>query len=102
MVTIYTHPKNKALLKHELALKDPAVLSEIKVVSNEYMSERVTHYDWYPPPSTKFCEYGPEDEDWMRPILKATGDTRFGHVKERDGGPLFIMHRQDQGHIFGR
>jgi hypothetical protein len=48
---------------------------------------------FYPPPATRFVEYGPEDADWMLPL--GLGTEVYFDLRVRndfDFGPLYQPH----------
>ena len=50
---------------------------------SEHIPERSTKARWVPPAGDQFCEYGPEDEAWMRPL-------GLGTVVVEDAGPCYF------------
>lgn len=66
-------------------------LTGMRIIFNEHLPERTTKRVWHPPsPSAdRFCEYGPEDESWMRTLCEWTGDSRYGRIEIVDEGPAF-------------
>lgn len=92
-----THPNNVAILRQtlpELQRKpegsfDPftfmPVFNGIDIVTDKLLPERDIEQKWHPPASgSRFYEYGPEDEHWMRPA-------GLGTIKAIDKGPLFYL-----------
>lgn len=64
-------------------------LGGIPFTFSPYIPERKTRKEWRPPAGDRFCEYGPEDEAWMR-------DLGLGYFVEVDEGPVFYAIDWDQ------
>lgn len=58
-------------------------LCGVPVRFSEHVPARSTRERWVPPEGSRFCEYGPEDESWMRPL-------GLGTVVEDDTGPCYF------------
>lgn len=97
---ILTHPNNEYILRECFPDRDASstipgsltqpldlltpLLTGHQVKFNSAIPERDIKYDWDPPDGDRFCEYGPEDESWMRPA-------GLGTTRAVDNGPLFYM-----------
>ena len=91
---ILTHPNNRKLLEEGLRAGRPDPLDDglkawgldpllgLPVRFTDTIPERNTRQDWHPPEGSRFCDYGPEDEAWMRPL-------GLGRIETVDLGPLF-------------
>lgn len=86
---VITHPDNREILEsinevngHSEYGIPPNIAIRIKFDSS--IPARDIEYEWSPPESDQFCEYGPEDEVWMRPL-------KIGVFTPIDKGPLFYM-----------
>lgn len=86
--TIITHPANKRYLSKlfESVRGDKQIdkLSGTPIEFLETMPERNIERVWLPPADSRFVGYGPEDEEWMKPL-------GLGRMVEVDGGPLFCL-----------
>lgn len=58
-------------------------LCGVPVRFSEHVPARSTRERWVPPAGDQFCEYGPEDEAWMRPL-------GLGSVVIEDAGPCYF------------
>lgn len=56
----------------------------IRIRVDSSIPARDIEEEWSRPKSGRFCEYGPEDEKWMRPL-------RIGVFTQIDKGPLFYF-----------
>jgi hypothetical protein len=78
------HPNNAKLFP---AAKSPAAFASplygIPVHFDKAIPERKLRTKWHPPKGSRFVEYGPEDEPWMRPL-------GLGSVETVDDGPLIV------------
>ncbi len=97
MKKIITHPTNRDALMDAIGATVypdgmyhglPDTLLGIPIMLNDAIPERDIEEVWHPPKDGRFTTYGPEDEDWMRPL----GMGRFEYV---DRGPLFFMVTTD-------
>lgn len=90
---IVTHPNNLNLFEKVAFSGQPRgsfVADGIKIITNEHVAERRISERWVPP-TEAFTEYGPEDEEWMRPL-------GLGTVEYIDEGPLF--YEMDQSAFY--
>lgn len=82
------HPNNRHLFEQAVEVGKPGSvvdsLGGVPVRFTEAVPERITHKEWDAPPPSKFVEYGPEDEAWMRPL-------GLGTVRTVDEGPGFYL-----------
>lgn len=62
------------------------------VTYNPHIPSRNIEYQWEPPEGDRFCEYGSEDEEWMRPL-------NIGNLRPIDNGPLFYMMDESKFNI---
>lgn len=97
---ILTNPNNEHILRECFPDRDagstiPGSLSQPfdmitplltghQIRFNSAIPERDVRHDWNAPEGGRFCEYGPEDEVWMRPA-------GLGTTRTVDNGPLFYM-----------
>jgi hypothetical protein len=85
---IYCHPENVDLLKRRFPASERGgifpLFASMPVYSDHNMPKRFTQEIWHPPGASRFTEYGPEDEAWMRPL-------GLGHVETKDNGPAFYQ-----------
>ena len=93
---IYMNPKNADVLRCVVADRKPSDpppsgfldLCSMPVYFSEFIPERNLIEQWCPPEGDRFCDYGPEDEMWMRHL-------GLGTIKTIDMGPL-ILKMQDR------
>lgn len=88
---LMTHPNNEYILRQVAETRDWAgfrfdvlTISDMEVQFSEVMPERQIEYKWHPPKASRFVDYGPEDEWWMRPA-------GLGWIERIDKGPLFVL-----------
>ena len=88
----YLNPKNADVLRSIVAERGPLDppptpfadrLYSFPVYFSDAVPERNLHEQWCPPECDRFCDYGPEDETWMRPL-------GLGTIKTIDMGPLVL------------
>lgn len=60
-----------------------ALAGSVSIQFSPYVPARSTNERWVPPGGDQFCQYGPEDEAWMRPL-------GLGTVVEEDAGPCYF------------
>lgn len=93
---LHINPKNVHLIKEALDAKSLAAphrrvesfsIADIPMHYSDTVPERDLREQWFPPAGDRFCEYGPEDEHWMRPL-------GLGTVKTIDFGPLIIQMQE--------
>lgn len=84
--SILIHPANSGVFDRiPRAKSDPLTeLAGMRIVYSRAAPLRATEDQWHPPQSDRFCEYGPEDEAWMRPL-------GLGRIETVDTGPWMAV-----------
>lgn len=97
--TLMLHPANRKYLE-EVSFPDatPLVardfLMGMPYTLSEAVPERQTHEEWTPPEGSRFTEYGPEDEAWMKPL-------GLGTTRVVDDGPAFFLVNEPNWGLWG-
>ena len=80
---VITHPNNRRYVEETFRQQAIDSIFGVEIRLSESTPERKTEVVWEPPAGDRFCEYGPEDEEWMRPLGIGT--------RTVDHGPLFYL-----------
>jgi hypothetical protein len=81
-MTFVMHPANRDAFDEIVAsVSQPAF--GCKVFMEDGAPIRSIRKKWHPPAGDRFTEYGPEDEEWMRPL-------GLGRIEEIDEGPVIF------------
>lgn len=70
-MVILTHPDNAAPLTRIPARNNNWTVYGVPLEGIPILFDRsIPQFSeaWYPPKDDRFCGYGPEDEEWMRPL----------------------------------
>jgi hypothetical protein len=82
---IWCHPENLERLKRELGhgpYFGVPLFATMPLYTSSALPRRFTKEIWHPPAESRFAEYGPEDEVWMRPL-------GLGRIEVKDNGPAY-------------
>ena len=84
---VFAHPDSIRELMDSLKIPSVPVslgIPTIRFFDDNNLERRRIRRVWHPPHGSRFVEYGPEDEHWMRPL-------GLGTIEEIDEGPLLYF-----------